>query len=294
MIKPLRKGKATINLLRLFMKKSKFFAAVIALLALGMTACGTSTGSGSAGKPSSSKHVHSWGEWSQVTAPTCDTEGQQKRTCATCNEAETKAIDALGHQWGAAQDVAGSEGLLGYQKFTCGRTGCNAVKYEVSVKEGADAAAVASDRLSSAPAGFIKLKATDSFEFSFNSSVGGSGKLYLRAIMDNWSDNNSNYGRTLFSGKDGGTSDDKAVPNLKISVNSTPLTVTNKKTMQQMLPAIDTDHPAAGSSWSAVGDILYGDDLTVNAGNNTIKYERVDSFNPAVSHLLFVFTPTVA
>ena len=64
--------------------------------------------------------------------------------------------------------------------------------------------------------------------------------------------------------------------------------------MQQMLPAIDTDHPAAGSSWSAVGDILYGDDLTVNAGNNTIKYERVDSFNPAVSHLLFVFTPTVA
>ncbi len=274
------------------MKKSKFFAAVIALLALGMTACGG--GNGGNTKSSSAKHVHSWGEWSQVTAPTCDTEGQQKRTCATCNEAETKAIEALGHQWGAAEDVAGGEGLLGYQKFACSRTGCKAVKYEVSVKDGADAAGVVSDRLSTTPTGFIKLKATDSFEFSFNSSVGGSGKLYLRATMDNWGAQSDNKGRTLFSGKDGGTSDDKTVPNLKISVNNTPLTVTNKKTMEQMLPAIDDAHPAAGNQWSAVGDILYGDDLTVNAGNNTIKYERVDSFNPAVSHLLFVFTPTVA
>lgn len=273
------------------MRKTKFLAAVVALLALGMTACGSS---GSNSESSSTKHSHQWGNWTEVTPATCDVAGQEKRTCATCNEFETRPTTPLGHQWGTGQDVAASGDAIAYQKFTCSRTGCNAIKYEVSVKDAADAAGVDSERLSDTPAGFIKLKAADSFEFSINSDVAGTGKLYLRATMDNWSDSNSNYGRTLFSGKADTTSDDKAVPNLKISINNTPLTVTNRKTMQEMLPAIDTDHPAAGSSWSAVGDILYGDDLAVSAGPNVIKYERVDSFNPAVSHLLFVFTPTVA
>ena len=273
------------------MRKTKFLAAVVALLALGMTACG---GGGSNSKSSSAKHSHQWGEWAQVTPATCDVAGQEKRTCATCNEFETRPTTPLGHQWGTGQDVAASGDAIAYKKFSCGRTGCNAVKYEVSVKDGADAAGVDSERLSSTPEGFIKLKASDSFEFAINAEVAGSGKLYLRATMDNWGAQSDNKGRTLFSGKEGGTSDDKSVPNLKISVNGTALTVTNRKTMQEMMPAEDADHPAAGNQWSPVGEILYGDDLAINAGNNTFKYERVDSFNPAVSHLLLVFNPAQA
>ena len=274
------------------MKKSKFLAAVVALLALGMTACG---GNGGNKTSSSAKHTHDWSEWQQVTAPTCEGKGSEKRTCSTCNQVETRDKDALGHLWGEAQDIPAADAtVIGYQKFACTRAGCNALKYEVSVKDGADFAEVPSGSLSSTPAGFIKLSASGSFEFSINSNVAGTGKLYLRATMDNWGAQSDNKGRTLFSGKDGGTSDDKAVPNLKISINNVALTVTNRKTMQEMLPAIDDAHPAAGNQWSAVGDILYGDDLAVAAGPNVIKYERVDSFNPAVSHLLFVFTPTQA
>ena len=293
MKKLLKKGmRNEISLQECFMKKTKLLAVAVALLALGMTACGGGNSSSSKGK--SSKHSHDWGQWSEVSPATCDGAGQEKRTCATCNEFETRPTTPLGHQWGTAQDVAGGEGTMAYKKSSCGRTGCNAIKYEISLQAAATAASVSSDRLSSAPTGFIKLKAADSFEFSFNSDVAGSGKLYLRAIMDNWSDSNSNYNRTLFSGKADGTSDDKSVPNLKISVNNTALTVTNRQTMQQMLPAVDADHPAAGDGWSAVGEILYGDDLAVTAGPNLIKYERVDSFNPAVSDLLLIFTPTQA
>ena len=274
------------------MKKTKFLAAVVALLTLGMTACG---GNGGNTKSSSAKHVHSWGEWQEVTAPTCEGKGSEKRTCSTCNEVETRDKDAIGHLWGDAQDVPAADAtVIGYQKFACTRAGCTGLKYEVSVKDGAGFAEVADGRLSSTPAGFIKLKATDSFEFSINSNVAGTGKLYLRATMDNWGAQSDNKGRTLFSGKNGSEPVEKEVPNLKISVNNTALTVTNKKTMEQMLPAIDDAHPAAGNQWSAVGDILYGDDLAVAAGPNVIKYERVDSFNPAVSHLVFIFTPTQA
>ena len=113
--------------------------------------------------------------------------------------------------------------------------------------------------------------------------------------MDNWNDSsNHNEQKNLFYGKNSGSATEKDTTNLKISINNTALTVTNKKSFEDMLPAIDDAHPAAQSGWSAVGDILFGDDLAVAAGPNTIKYERVDSYNPAVSHLLFVFRPTQA
>ena len=295
------------------MKKTKLLTAIVALLALGMTACGAksnpSSGSSAGGKSTSSapSHTHVWDNGVVTTNPTCDTEGVKTFTCTgegTCpnNNTKTEPVEALGHQWGEGQDVNATGEAIAYKKFACGRTGCGAIKYEVSVKDGAEAAGIdttdtgSTGRISSAPEGFIKLKASDSFEFSINSEVAGTGKLYLRVTMDNWNDSsNHNEQKNLFYGKENRSAVEKDTTNLKISINNTALTVTNKKSFEEMLPAIDNDqHPAAQSGWSAIGDILFGDDLVVNSGVNTIKYERVDSYNPAVSHLLFVFTPTQA
>ncbi len=44
-------------------------------------------------------HVHSFGEWAEVTAPTCTEEGKEERTC-DCGEKETRALNALGHSFG--------------------------------------------------------------------------------------------------------------------------------------------------------------------------------------------------
>ena len=62
--------------------------------------------------------------------------------------------------------------------------------------------------------------------------------------------------------------------------------------MEDLLPAIDeTAHPAIKSGWSAAGEILYGDDLVVGKGLNTIDYARVDSYTVAVDKLVLVFKP---
>ena len=42
---------------------------------------------------------HTFGEWTVTTPATCETEGQETRTCADCNETETRVIKALGHEF---------------------------------------------------------------------------------------------------------------------------------------------------------------------------------------------------
>ncbi len=48
--------------------------------------------------------AHSWGAWTQTTAPTCTAEGTETRACAhdsTHTETRSVAIDATAHSWGA-------------------------------------------------------------------------------------------------------------------------------------------------------------------------------------------------
>ena len=47
-------------------------------------------------EPETEAHVHAFGEWATVKESACTEQGEQKRTCA-CGEAETQALDALGH-----------------------------------------------------------------------------------------------------------------------------------------------------------------------------------------------------
>lgn len=42
---------------------------------------------------------HTFGEWTVTTPATCETEGQETRTCADCNATETRVIKALGHEF---------------------------------------------------------------------------------------------------------------------------------------------------------------------------------------------------
>jgi hypothetical protein len=47
-------------------------------------------------------HVHTWGAWTETTAPTCTTAGEETRTCTLdATHTETRAgAAALGHDWG--------------------------------------------------------------------------------------------------------------------------------------------------------------------------------------------------
>ena len=44
---------------------------------------------------------HSWGEWAVTTAPTCEAEGVQSRTCSACGASEEQTLPATAHSWSA-------------------------------------------------------------------------------------------------------------------------------------------------------------------------------------------------
>ena len=292
-------------MLQNFMKKGKIISILGVMLAMSLVACGGNSGdkseasseqqtsqasSSKESKSSSQAHKHSYVEDpTQKVDPTCDQPGKTVAVCE-CGAKQETPIKALGHQWGAAVDVAAEGSNRPYKKYECERNNKadRAVMYEFDLKSIIDLNPEGYS-LSDSPAGFIKFKSNGSgLEFSFNSELIGNGKLYLRGIMDHWDGENDE--KTLFSGKDGNSPTEKDTTNLEIKVNDTALVSTNKAALNTLLPAIDDTHPAAGSSWSAVGEVEFAS-MAIKYGLNTVSYKRVDSYNLAVSHLLFVFVP---
>ena len=45
---------------------------------------------------------HSYGEWYEISAPTCTAKGTEEHKCSVCKNTETRAIDANGHTESAA------------------------------------------------------------------------------------------------------------------------------------------------------------------------------------------------
>ena len=71
---------------------------VIATLAvLGVAACSASMFAAC----EEDGHEHVWGDWTTVTAATCDEKGEEERVCLVdFSHKETRDLDALGHAWG--------------------------------------------------------------------------------------------------------------------------------------------------------------------------------------------------
>ena len=65
---------------------------------------------------------HDFGEWILTTEPTCTEEGVETRTCSRCEEAETRPVDALGHDY-VAVVTAPTCTEQGYTTHTCSRCG---------------------------------------------------------------------------------------------------------------------------------------------------------------------------
>ena len=68
---------------------------------------------------------HNWGVgggWVTVTEATCTAAGEEKHTCNTCGETETRTIAPLGHTYSASV-TAPTCTAGGYTTYTCGRCG---------------------------------------------------------------------------------------------------------------------------------------------------------------------------
>ncbi len=65
---------------------------------------------------------HSWGEWLEITAPDCETEGEKARECANCDELDVGVIPATGHSYTSVVTPPTATGQ-GYTTHTCGNCG---------------------------------------------------------------------------------------------------------------------------------------------------------------------------
>lgn len=69
---------------------------------------------------------HSWGEWQEVTAPTCMQEGLKERTCSECEEKESEKIEKVGHSFTNYIADGKEAACIEYTKTaTCDFDGCN-------------------------------------------------------------------------------------------------------------------------------------------------------------------------
>lgn len=127
------------------------------------------------------------------------------------------------------------------------------------------------------PAGFLKLNSNgNSISYKFNIDANLDGQLYQRGKMDSYGSNkNTTYYSQTKGAKHG---------NFKATMNGSTVYYGDKKdvTYGSMLGEnVDADN------YSDVCDCLIGDAFVKN-GENNFSFERVDSYNLAISEFVFI------
>ncbi len=61
---------------------------------------------------------HTWGQWTEMTAPTCTESGLNKRVCSGCNASEYETVAALGHTY-TREVIAPTCTTAGYTAYSC-------------------------------------------------------------------------------------------------------------------------------------------------------------------------------
>ncbi len=77
--------------------------------------------------------THTWGEWTELLAPACETDGEKGRSCEVCGKTENEAIDALGHDYAEeyTEDVAPGCETTGSESRHCTRCGATTDSREI-------------------------------------------------------------------------------------------------------------------------------------------------------------------
>ena len=99
------------------MKKRIVFLLVVLTLLLAFTSCDLINGQGNSQTTPDTEHEHAFGEWEIKTPASCIEAGEEARVC-DCGEAETRAIEATGHNYEAVV-TAPTCTEAGYTTYTC-------------------------------------------------------------------------------------------------------------------------------------------------------------------------------
>lgn len=268
--------------------KARIFSLLAVFAAMTLTACNggnnasSSKAQSSSGKTSSQKSTSSgpsWGEWKVVTPATCGAEGKEERTNDKGEKEERPIAKLTQHTWTATDVAASGEGVA-YQNIEC--SVCHAKGLRVAT----ELATITGTDKGGAPAGCIKLSNKDEFmAVAINIPEAKTGTVYLTGAMDYWHDgNNENQNKSYSSVKNS-----ENTANFKLEVNDAEvdLTANLTTTFSEWLPE-ENGETVGSVTYSQIGDCPVGA-VSLQAGLNTFKFTRVDSYNLAVKYFTVVF-----
>ena len=185
-------------------------------------------------------------------------------------------------EWGEGQQVAAAEGSIAYVKYQSNVD--ERVKIEWKALDGTYAAG--SSTKDGTPEGYLKLS-SNGMSISYNLKLDANldGQIYQRGAMDGYP---GNANCTYFSQTKGAK-----YGNFEVKVNDSKVYIGDKREVKygDMLGTSAAEGAAAiGNGYSEVKDCLIGNCFLKN-GANTASFERVDSYNLAISHFVFIGTP---
>ena len=270
--------------------KTKLFSMLAVFAAMALTACGTKTSQAPAtsSKPAQSQTTTSkapsskgptWGEWKVVTPATCASKGKEERTNDQGGKEERDIPMLKQHTWTATAVAASGEGV-DYEDIEC------SVCHVKGLRVAASKATLDGSDKGGAPEGCVKLSSNgNSMTVKINIPAAKTGKIYLTGAMDYWYDgNNNNETRSFSSVKNSENS-----ANFKLEVNEAEIDMTANLTTPfgEIFPE-EAGETVGSVTYSQIGDAEVGA-VSLNAGLNTIKFTRVDSYNLAVKYFTVVY-----
>jgi len=237
-----------------------------------------------------SQAAHTWQEnYSDAThvpvAATCDTAGKAFKKCTVCGHIVEVAIPALGHEFAPIANTTVTEaGKTEWYKVECARhdatgIGFSALKYTAISGSNKDTSNAT-----------LKLNTNgDYVDYVINvpsELAMANCTIWMHGWVDYFKDGSTNNDqRGFFSGKV-----DASNGNFKFTVNENVVTITNTKTYEEMgLKKGDGSNQNA----STFGFVEVGASA-IKAGENTIRYERTESYNMNIDAIYFVAPVTTA
>ena len=241
------------------------------------------------------KLEHAWGEWAARAGATC-MERPEERECSACHEKETRG-SFIQHDWQVTSTVDADEEGITYDFVKCSK--CNKEGLMVSVKKSDNTNNMTvTGSPKTAPTGCVKLGTTNDYmQAVIKLAEAKTGKVYIRGSMDYWyTESNQNEQKGIYNGKDGGAADKangKANFTFKVGPDAENLTEVELTADKDLLykdwfPETVGFSGVSSTDWSTIGDIEVGN-ISLQAGLNTLRFTRVDSYNIAVSAFVVVF-----
>lgn len=226
-----------------------------------------------------SPYGHSWDN-GVVTSSNSHTEnGQRVYTCTVCGQQKTEIIPA-DHNWGEATYKASTrEGTVGYNERHC--LDDNATQIEISAMDG-----IFNGSYNIVGNNYVRVGSTGSnVSYTFNYEQQAVGKLYLRATTSSYS---SYRTRTVLNT---GTTGSNGY-NFEITVNDNLVDMSELVglTFGDVFENGVTD-PNLNTSYSPVALCPIGK-IELNPGENTIVYQRNGSYNMYMKDIILVVEPS--